>query len=159
MAALLVSWIANSLAIWAVSYLFAGVEVAAVRRVTQSGALQFARFGQPTLTDEDGRYRLANRQAGQYMVVVTTQRIQTTPALETVRVGPEPTTGPDGIRRGFALTFHRARGAGGPTPVAVKTTEVAGIDIVLQRRPVFDVSSVPARPLSPGSGWPARATA
>ena len=29
MAALLVSWIANSLAIWAVSYLFTGVEVAA----------------------------------------------------------------------------------------------------------------------------------
>jgi putative membrane protein len=29
MAALLVSWIANSLAIWAVAYLFAGVDVAA----------------------------------------------------------------------------------------------------------------------------------
>jgi hypothetical protein len=118
----------------------AGVEVAAVRRVTMSGVPQFARFGQPTVTDEDGRYRLANRAAGQYMVVVTTHRVETRPALESVRQAPAPTTGPDGIRRGFVLTFHGASGAGSPAPVIVQTTEIAGIDVVLERRPVFDVS-------------------
>jgi hypothetical protein len=122
----------------------AGVEVRSVRRVTLNGASTLANFGAPTTTDADGRYRLANRQAGDDFVVAVIHSSAMRVAL-TSPAAASPAVS-NGQRLGSVATFY------GNTPdemaaalVTVTTEERSGTDIQLTRVPVFTLVGSIAR--------------
>lgn len=120
----------------------AGIDVRSVRRVTLSGVPQVATFGQSATTDVEGRYRLAGRAIGDYMVVALPYSMQT-PGIIHVRRAPPPVVQPDGVKLGYVTTFFGGTTDDRGAPlVSVGTDERAGIDIQLVRRPVFDVRVV-----------------
>jgi len=119
----------------------AGLVVQAMRRVGTGPASQLANFGTTAITDADGRYRLANRSAGSFLVCVPAYTLdRTSLAGGSVRRVPAPTIGPDGVKRAYQTTFHpQATVEDAAVPVIVGTTEIGDIDIQLVRAPVFDI--------------------
>jgi len=121
----------------------AGLEMRSLRRVILNGVPQLASFGDLATTDVDGRYRLANRQAGEYLVVALPHVMERTmpSAMTTVRKAPPPEQGPDGRMLGYVLTFFPGAVADREaSTVAVETTERTDIDFQLARRPVFNLT-------------------
>jgi hypothetical protein len=119
----------------------AGVEVRTMREVQIDGRTRVATFGAPAITEADGRYRLANRSAGDFVVVAAAGAAD--PRTRGLIVSPasQPALDAEGRRVANVSTFfgrvsdrHRAR------TVSVATDEVRGIDIQLLRLPVFDVT-------------------
>jgi len=120
-----------------------GLEVRSLRRVVLNGIQQLASSGELATTDADGKYRLANRPAGDYFVVAlphVTER--TAPSgIGTVRKAPPPEQGPDGRMLGYALTFFPGAVAEREAAtVTVEATERADIDFQLARRSVFNLT-------------------
>jgi len=135
----------------------AGLEVRSLRRVVLNGVPQLASIGDLATTDADGRYRLANRQAGEYFVVAlpyVTERTMPS-AFATVRKAPPPEPGPDGRLVGYVLTFFPGAVADREaSTVTVEASERADIDFRLARRPVFDLTGRmdgPQGPLAPAT--------
>jgi hypothetical protein len=121
----------------------AGLEVRSFRRVILNGSPQLASSGDLATTDGDGKYRLANRPAGDYFVVAlphVTER--TTPSgVATVRKAPPPEAGPDGRMLGYVLTFFPGAVAEREAePVTVQASERTDVDFQLARRNVFDLA-------------------
>lgn len=127
-----------------------GVAVQAARR--QAGPVATTPttpFGQPALTDADGRYRIVGLPPGNFIVLALGFRMEAgAPALEPKRVfAPAPQ--PDGRRLGPVTTFYP--GVSSVTqarPVTVAALEVPGIDFVIHRAPMADVTGRVAEPAS-----------
>jgi hypothetical protein len=119
----------------------AGIEVRTMRRIAINGSPQFVNIGQATMTDADGRYRLANKLPADYAVVASAYSIDTNQGLRLVRRAPPSVQSPDGKKLGYVSTFH-----GGATEpenalaVAVATDERTDINIRLAQRTVWDVT-------------------
>ena len=123
----------------------AGVEVRTMRRMTLGGVSQLVSIGGMDfgVSDAEGKYLIANREPGEYLVVAFAHgRAQTLkPSLDTVRLGPPPSAGPDGVMLGYVTTFFPGTPIDGEaTPVTVTTTERTGTDVRLSRLPVFELS-------------------
>ena len=122
----------------------AGIEVRSVRRVTLNGTSTLANFGATTTTDADGRYHLANRVAGNDLVVAVVHSSARSVGLVSPPGASLPAS--SGQRLGSVATFY------GNTPdemsatlVTVTTEERTGTDIQLTRVPVFAVIGSIAR--------------
>ncbi len=131
----------------------AGVEVRTMRRRTLGGISQLVSIGGQDfgVSDAEGKYLIANREPGKYLVVALVHgRSQTPrPSLETVRLGPAPSVGLDGTMLGYVTTFFPGTPVEGESvPVTVTTTERTGTDIRLSRVPVFELSGSVAAPSS-----------
>lgn len=117
-----------------------------MRRIGSGAASTLANFGTTTTTDADGRYRLANRSAGEYLVVVPAYAVDLQAGGRTVRRVPAADPAPDGTRQAYVATFFPGttdeRAA---TIVIVGTTEREGADVRLVRRPVFSLTGAIAR--------------
>ena len=123
----------------------AGIEVRTVRRMTLAGVSQLVSVGGQDVgvSDAEGKYVIANRDPGEYLVVAFThgRALTPKPSLDTVRLGPPPSAGPDGVMLGYVMTFFPGTPIDGEaTPVTVMTTERTGTDIRLSRRPVFELT-------------------
>jgi len=119
-----------------------GVAVQAARRQTGPVATTpLLPYGQPAVTDADGRYRIAGLPSGNILVVALGFRMDAgAPALEPTRVFPAVPQ-PDGRKLGPVTTFHPGvTSASAARPVPVATSEVTGIDFVMQRAPLVDVT-------------------
>ena len=121
----------------------AGLEVRSLRPVILNGVQQLASTGELATTDADGKYRLANRPAGNYFVIALPHVTERTApfGITTVRKAPAVEPGPDGRMLGYVLTFFPGvideRGA---EAVAVQTSERTDTDFQLARRNVFTLS-------------------
>jgi hypothetical protein len=123
----------------------AGIEVRAMRRMAPNGVLQLVSVGGQDVgvSDADGKYFIANREPGDYLVVAFTHgRVLTPkPSLDTVRLGPPSSAGPDGVTLGYVITFFPGTPIDSEaTPVTVTTADRTGTDIRLSRRPVFELT-------------------
>lgn len=123
----------------------AGVEVRTMRRMMLGGVSQIVSMGGQDIgvSDAEGNYFIANREPGEYLVVAFTHgRAQTPkPSLDTVRLRPPPSAGPDGVMLGYVTTFFPGTPIDGEaTPVTVTTTERTGTDVRLSRLPVFELT-------------------
>jgi hypothetical protein len=123
----------------------AGVEVRAMREVTSNDRTMLALFGQPAMTDVDGRYRLENRGAGEYLVAAAAAIADLRAGATTMTAALRPSVDVSGQRVANANTYfgdvsdrRRARF------VTVAASEVTGIDIQLLRHPVFAVTGTVA---------------
>jgi hypothetical protein len=114
-----------------------GAVMLSLRRGTSGALLPFHERG---VTDADGRYRLANRSPGDYFVVAVPLALELGAEVVTVRRGPPPIVGDDGVRRDHVATFYGGATAPESAPaVTVAAGERSGIDIRLVRLPVFDL--------------------
>lgn len=135
----------------------AGIEVRTVRRITLAGVSQLVSVGGQDVgvSDAEGKYVIANRDPGEYLVVAFThgRALTPKPSLDTVRLGPPPSAGPDGVMLGYVMTFFPGTPSDGEaTPVTVMTTERTGTDIRLSRRPVFELTGSLSGPSDSGPG-------
>jgi hypothetical protein len=115
----------------------AGADILSLKRSSAGSLLPFHQTG---TTGADGRYRLENRSAGDYLVVALPYARGTPPGAGTDWRTPAPVSGADGIMRGYVATFHG--GSAGPetaTRVSGAAAELSGIDIQLMRRPLFAI--------------------
>ena len=119
----------------------AGVEVRTMRRIVLNGVIQLVSYGELAETDADGRYRLANRQPGEYLVVANPYTRDAANMRMHVRRTPAAATGPDGRSLGYVITYFpgSAEEREGRT-ITVETTEVADVNFSMARRPVFNVT-------------------
>ena len=123
----------------------AGIEVRTVRRMTLGGISQLVSVGGQDVgvSDAEGKYVIANREPGEYLVVAFThgRALTPKPSLDMVRLGPPPSAGPDGVMLGHVTTFFPGTPIDSEaTPVTVTTTERTGTDIRLSRQPVFELT-------------------
>jgi hypothetical protein len=109
------------------------------RRTLRDGRPVLTVFPPATETDADGRFRLAGRPPGEYVLMAAPYITLTGSGLE-LRA-PPPVVGPGGVRLAYVGTLYRAPGSTSPapTPIRVDAGERTGLDIQLERRPVFDL--------------------
>jgi hypothetical protein len=120
-----------------------GMELRALRDVNINRGMTLAFYGAPAMTDLDGRYRLLNRSAGEYLVVAVAAPPDRPNGGLRASPAAQPASGASGQRSRDVNTFfghvsdweHALR-------VAVAASETAGIDIQLVRQPVFEVKGI-----------------
>jgi serine/threonine protein kinase/Tol biopolymer transport system component len=114
-----------------------GLYVYSYRRVTSSGRSSFVPEPQAEPTDRDGRYRLAGRPPGEYVLHATTRVVLSGSA--SVRRAPLPIIGPDGVKLGYVNTLYRAGSTDAFSVVRIESGERADLDIQLERRRMFSM--------------------
>ena len=116
-----------------------GVEVRTMRWIPREGGSVLANFGAVGRTDADGRYRLAGRQPGEYLLVASKYPFggfETTHSLM-----PAPVEQADGQKLAYQTTFFPGTVSGErATPILLDASERTGVDFVLARMPVVDVT-------------------
>ena len=89
-----------------------GIYVYSSLRVEQNGVVSLKPVQRAEPTDADGRYRLAGRPPGDY-VISASSHLVTTPTISERRA-PAPIDGPDGVKLGYLSTPYREPGAKPP---------------------------------------------
>ncbi|HUF48654.1 MAG TPA: protein kinase [Vicinamibacterales bacterium] len=114
------------------------VPVYAWHPVIAYGRTTWTSYGLPLReTDADGRYELPGRPPGEYVISVGTYILRQ--AILERRV-PPPIEGPGGVRLAYQGFYRSPDGAADtPSLVRAEAGEMGGLDIRLERRPVFEL--------------------
>ena len=138
----------------------AGIEVRTMRPRLLNGQVDYLPVGQAVTTGPDGRYLAANRAPGDYIVAAAPYALDlTSQARQSVRRAPASSVDADGVRRGYVVSFCPATDDHSQAAVIkVGQTEVAGIDITLVRKPVFELRGRIDGSFNAGFGFPPAVT-
>ena len=131
-----------------------GVYVYSHRRTLRNGRPVWTVIPIAEPTDRDGRYLLPKRPPGDYALVASANL--NLPGDRSERRAPPPVVGPDGVRLAYVSTPYRMTGATSREPSVVAVTDGGrtGLDIQLERQPVFtirgSVAGLPSNVAPPG---------
>ena len=127
----------------------AGITVALLLPRTVNGVREFARLGEPAITDQNGRYELTGVRAGTFAVVAFARAL----GPETLLGGASPAATPAdaGSEDVLATTFYPAaiHAAGTTTIALVDNERREGINIDMQWAPALLVAGVVAAAAGP----------
>lgn len=138
----------------------AGIEVRTMRPRLLNGRVDYLPIGQAITTGPDGRYLAANRAPGDYIVAAAPYALDLgSQARQSVRRAPASSVDADGVLRGYVVSFCPATDDHSRAAVIkVGQTEVAGVDITLVRKPVFELRGRLDGSFNAGFGFPPAVT-